>query len=156
MPCVGEWNLHVYHYDIFANFFWWCRTILQWCRMIIQDLYACSGCSYFKEFRIKDMNSSIQGRLRQLPFFGEINTFSHTLVLVLESLCLSDPHFEYSLVSKTSLRLIIKFLDVKNPITLLNDGGPHNRTITCWELNLNLNLPAQLFEHPIAIIWTPR
>jgi hypothetical protein len=33
-------------------------------------------------------------------------------------------------------------------ITLLCDMGPHNIIVGCWELNMNLSLPMQLFKRP--------
>jgi hypothetical protein len=40
-------------------------------------------------------------------------------------------------------------------ITLLNDMSPHITTMRCWESNLNLNLPTQLFEHHTVIFQEP-
>ena len=38
-------------------------------------------------------------------------------------------------------------------ITLLNDVGPQNITVGCWELNYNMSFAADLSEHPIIILW---
>ena len=35
-------------------------------------------------------------------------------------------------------------------ITLLCDMGHHDIIVGCWELNLNLSLPMQLFKRPTA------
>ena len=40
-------------------------------------------------------------------------------------------------------------------ITSLINVGPHNITMGCWELSLNLSLLAQLFEHPDVIFRGP-
>ena len=37
-------------------------------------------------------------------------------------------------------------------ITLLNDVGRHKVIVGCWEFNLNVSLPTQLFKHPVIII----
>lgn len=45
-----------------------------------------------------------------------------------------------------------KFNNVRfTSMTLLNGVGLWNITMGCLELNLNLSLPASLFEHPIVI-----
>ena len=36
-------------------------------------------------------------------------------------------------------------------IVLLDDVGPHNIRVRCWEFSLNLSLYVQLFKHPIVI-----
>ena len=46
---------------------------------------------------------------------------------------------------------IIKIKNGVSDITLLNDVGPQNITVGCWELNLNLSLLAQVFKHPVVI-----
>ena len=39
-----------------------------------------------------------------------------------------------------------------NFITFLSDMGPHNITVGCQELNLNMNLPMQPFQQPIIYV----
>ena len=36
-------------------------------------------------------------------------------------------------------------------ITLLNNVGPHNIIVGCWESSLNMSLPTHLFKHPTYI-----
>ena len=50
-----------------------------------------------------------------------------------------------------SMVSIIKIKNGVSDITLLNDVGPQNITVGCWELNLNLSLLAQVFKHPVVI-----
>lgn len=40
-------------------------------------------------------------------------------------------------------------------ITLLNDVGSQNITVRFWKLNLNMNHPVQIFEHPAVIFRGP-
>jgi hypothetical protein len=72
------------------------------------------------------------------------NNFRWPTLEVLEEIELKWANWDLSILHPTRYN-----------ITLLNVMGPRNTTIRCYEFNLNLSLPAQLFEHLTSIFWEP-
>lgn len=75
--------------------------------------------------------------------------------LSLEMLLIFDSNTLRCRASKPTSKVPWNHPRKSHRITLFGDADPHSIIVGCWELNLDLNLPAQLFEYPPIICWRP-
>lgn len=116
--------------------------------------YSRSTCSMQRVGRIQD------GKHHECPY---VTTFVSRIIslgnfmreLSLEMMLIFDSNTISCRASEPTSKVPWNHPRKSHRITLFGDADPHNIIVGCWELTLNLNLPAQLFEYPPKICWRP-